>query len=98
MFGDAVATGLGSAGLPGAGQILGAVCPLICYALWSIKLVPSGEFFLPPPEVPAEVLERLVAQGPEPAAVPPLPPRPARGRRTAAGAPSKQGGPFALEG
>jgi hypothetical protein len=101
MFGDAVAAGLGSAGLPGArlaGQILAAACPLICYSLWTIKLVPSGEDFLPPSEVPAEVLERLVAPGPEPAAVPPQPARPARGRRTAAGAASKQGGPFALQG
>jgi hypothetical protein len=75
LAGGAVATGLGSVGSPGArlaAQFLAAACPLVCYALWTVKLVPSGECFLPLSEIPAEILARLMAQDRQP--VNPAPP------------------------
>jgi hypothetical protein len=65
LAGGAVATGLAAVSSPGArlaAQFVAAGCPLICYALWTVKLVPSGECFLPLSEIPAEVLARLMAQ------------------------------------
>jgi len=65
LAGSAVATGLGSVTLPGGGlaaQLLAVGCPLVCYALWTVKLVPAGECFLPLSEIPAEILAKLMAQ------------------------------------
>lgn len=70
LTGGAVATGLGSLSSPGgrlAAEFLAAGCPLICYALWTIQLVPSGECFLPLSQIPAEVLARLMAREQRPA-------------------------------
>jgi hypothetical protein len=79
LAGQAVAAALGSlesADGHVAAQFLAAACPLVCYTLWSIKLVPSGECFLPLSEIPAEVLARLMAQEPQaPAPAAPEPPR-----------------------
>jgi diacylglycerol kinase len=72
----AVAAGLGSAESSGArlaAQLLTAACPPICYALWTIKLIPSGECFLPLSQIPAEVLARLMAAEPRPVRTPQAP-------------------------
>ena len=79
LAGGAVTAGLGSLSSPDgrlAAQFLAAGCPLICYALWTVKLVASGECFLPLSDIPAEVLARLMerAQGPPYASQPPLRP------------------------
>jgi hypothetical protein len=66
----AVATGLGSVESPEwrlAAQVFGASSGLICYLLWTVKLVPSGECFMPLSEIPAEVLARLMAREQPPA-------------------------------
>ncbi len=65
LTGGAVATGLRTVMSPEgrlAAQLVAVVCPLVCYALWTIKLVPSGECFLPLSDIPAEILARLMAQ------------------------------------
>lgn len=70
LTGGAVATGLGTVMSPGgrlAAQLMAVGCPLVCYALWTVKLVPSGECFLPLSEIPAEILARLMAQERQPA-------------------------------
>ncbi|HXN48784.1 MAG TPA: hypothetical protein VN893_19190 [Bryobacteraceae bacterium] len=73
LTGGAVATGLGTVMSPGgrlAAQLVAVGCPLVCYALWTVKLVPSGECFLPLSEIPAEILARLMAQERRPVEVP----------------------------
>jgi hypothetical protein len=74
---EAVATGLGSVGSPGwhlASEYVATCCPLICYLLWTFKLTPSGECFMPLSEIPAEVLAKLMARDQPP----PDPPRACR--------------------
>jgi hypothetical protein len=74
LAGGAVATGLGTLTSPGgrlAAQLVALGCPLVCYALWTVKLVPSGECFLPLSEIPAEILARLMAQERRPLDAPP---------------------------
>ena len=74
LAGSAVATGLGPVASPGgrlAAQLLTLGCPLVCYALWTVKLVPSGECFLPLSQIPAEILARLMAQERRPVDAPP---------------------------
>jgi len=74
LTGGAVATGLRTVASPEgrmAAQLVAVGCPLVCYALWTIKLVPSGECFLPLSEIPAEILARLMAQERRPADVAP---------------------------
>lgn len=83
LAGSAVATGLGPVPSPGgrlAAQLLAVGCPLVCYALWTVKLVPSGECFLPLSEIPAEILARLMAQDRRPVYAPPVTRRIVAGR------------------
>jgi hypothetical protein len=78
LAGGAVSAGLGSAnssGMRQAAQFLALGCVLTCYALWTVKLVPSGECFLPLSEIPAEVLARLMAREPQPPRAPQSAPR-----------------------
>jgi hypothetical protein len=78
LAGAAVSAALASLSSPGArlaAQLVATVCPLVCYALWTVKLVPSGECFLPLSDIPAELLARLMAREP---ATPAPPPPPAR--------------------
>lgn len=61
---QAVATGLGSvesAGCRLAAPVLAAAAQLACCLMWTVKLVPSGECYMPLSEIPAEVLARLMA-------------------------------------
>ena len=83
LAGSAVVTSLGSVSSPEgrlAAQFLALGCPLVCYALWTVTLVPSGECFLPLSQIPAEILARLMAQERRPAEVPPAPRRIVAGR------------------
>ncbi len=93
LAGGAVAAGLGTEPSPGgrlAAQLLAVGCPLVCYALWTVKLVPSGECFLPLSEIPAEILARLMAQERRPADLPQVARRVPAGR-AGFGAPGKAG-------
>ncbi len=91
LAGGAVATSLGSVASSGArlaAELLAVGCPLVCYALWTVKLVPSGECFLPLSEIPAEILARLMAQERRPVE-PPLATRHIVAGRVGFGAPGK---------
>ncbi len=75
---EAVSTGLASIGSSDwrlVAEFVAAAGPLACYVLWTVKLVPAGECFMPLSEIPAEVLARLMAREEIPPHTPPAPSR-----------------------